>query len=598
MSLIDLIASFIKIAVLIGFCLGVGGALTWNDRRMSSMIQDRVGPNRARFVLPAWAAQAMFAGPAILVGGLVAAWGIIWRTVPATAFANARANERVVITFELAVLFAWVGLAMLTAWSVRRGASNPLEEFLAKTVKDPRKVFYAGLIAHIVVFVGPFVARGSDLSKQLKPQLVVAGPVVLAVVLAVFGIYSALKVPKEGFKLRLIGLLHTMADGIKMIWKEDFVPKNGDKLLHSVAPMIALFPPLVVLAVIPFGDVLCFATDPSGKLLLSQVLPAVARNGVCSEGAIPMQVANLDVGILFIFAMAGTGVLGAAVGGWASDNKYSLLGGLRAAGQMVSYEVTLGLTLVGLFMIYGTLRPEDMVRWQGDNAWGIFVQPVAFFLFFIAAVAETKRIPFDLPEGESEIVGYFTEYSSMKFGMFFFSEYIEVVTSSAIMVTLFFGGWNLPFLHRDGITIQLGDTMFFQYQMSQLMVVIISVLAFFTKVLGFAWLQVVIRWTLPRFRYDQLMKLCWRGILPLSLVNILVTGVVILVLQNTSLTVQNALDAAGDLTQMVLAAAMLVGAVAAVRWLLAPVHKERTVLSTSAEMVAKIGRTVTKPMQA
>lgn len=311
-----------------------------------------------------------------------------------------------------------------------------------------------------------------------------------------------------------------------------------------------------------------------------------------------MQVASLDVGILFIFAIAGTGVLGAAIGGWASDNKYSLLGALRAAGQMVSYEITLGLTLVGLFMIYGTLRPENMVWWQGQNAWGILVQPVAFFLFFIAAIAETKRIPFDLPEGESEIVGYFTEYSSMKFGMFFFAEYIEVVTSSAIMVTLFFGGWNLPFLHRDGITIEIGDTTLFHYGMSHLMVVIISVLAFFTKVLAFAWVQVVIRWTLPRFRYDQLMKLCWRSLLPLSLVNILVTGVVLLVIQNTSITVRTALDAAGDLTQIVVAAAMLAGAVAAVRWLLAPVHRQPVVVSTSAEMVARMGRTITRPMQA
>jgi len=598
MSLVDLIASFIKIAVLIGFCLGVGGALTWNDRRMSSMIQDRVGPNRARFLIPAWAARAMFAAPALLIGGAVAAWGVLWREIPSTAFANARANERIVITFELAVLFLWIGLAMLTAWSVRRGPANALEEFLAKTVKDPRKVFYAGVVVHVAVFVLPIVMRGSALAKQLKPQLFWIGPVTLGLVVAAMGLVGAAKVPSEGFKLRLIGLLHTMADGLKMIWKEDFVPKHGDKILHSVAPMIALFPPLVVLAVIPFGDVLCFATDPTGKILISKVLSMVPREGVCAEGAIPMQVASLDVGILFIFAIAGTGVLGAAIGGWASDNKYSLLGALRAAGQMVSYEITLGLTLVGLFMIYGTLRPENMVWWQGQNAWGIFVQPVAFFLFFIAAIAETKRIPFDLPEGESEIVGYFTEYSSMKFGMFFFAEYIEVVTSSAIMVTLFLGGWNLPFLHRDGITVQIGDTVLFHYGMSHLMVVIISVIAFFTKVLAFAWVQVVIRWTLPRFRYDQLMKLCWRALLPLSLVNILVTGVVLLVIQNTSVTVRSALDAAGDLTQVVVAVAMIAGGVAAVRWLLSPVRRQPVVLSTSAEMVARMGRTITRPMQA
>ena len=597
MSFVDLISSFIKIAVIIGFCIGLAGALTWNDRRMSSMIQDRIGPNRARFVLPAMVARVLFAAPALGVAGALAAWGLVFRTFPATAFANARANERIVITFELAVFFAWVVLAMLTTSALRSGGTNALERFLKNVVKDTRNVFYGGLVAHIVVFSAPFLLRGTAISAKLKPAMIAAGPLTLAIVIAFIGVIAALKVPAGGFNLRVAGLLHTMADGLKMVWKEDFVPQNGDKLLHSAAPMIALFPPLVVLAVIPFGDVLCFGTE-NGKALISKVLPLVARDGVCSDGAIPMQIASLDVGILYIFAMAGTGVLGAAVGGWASDNKYSLLGGLRAAGQMVSYEITLGLTIVGLFMIYGTLRPEDMVRWQGNNAWGIFVQPVAFFLFFAAAVAETKRIPFDLPEGESEIIGYFTEYSSMKFGMFFFAEYIEVVTSSAIMVTLFLGGWTLPFLHRDGITLEIGDALLFKYQMSHLMVVILSVVTFFAKVLGFAWVQVVIRWTLPRFRYDQLMKLCWRTILPLSLANILVTGVVLLVIQNTSTSVQSILDAAADLTQLVLLAGMVIGAGAAVRWLIAPVEKKRTILSTSADIVAKAGRTLTRPMQA
>ncbi len=167
-----------------------------------------------------------------------------------------------------------------------------------------------------------------------------------------------------------------------------------------------------------------------------------------------------------MFAMGGTGVIGAALAGWASDNKFSLLGGLRAASQMVSYEVAMGLSLVGLFMIYGVVRPSMMVEWQGENTWGIFVQPFAFFLFLAALVAETKRIPFDQPEGESEIVaGYFVEYSGMKFGMFFMGEYIELFVSSALLVTLFFGGYALPFLHNDGLTIAFGDTKLFEYKM-------------------------------------------------------------------------------------------------------------------------------------
>ncbi|PIE05655.1 MAG: NADH-quinone oxidoreductase subunit H [Sorangium cellulosum] len=412
------------------------------------------------------------------------------------------------------------------------------------------------------------------------------------------GLIAASKVPAEGFKLRVIGLLHTMADGLKMIWKEDFIPKRGDRILHSLAPMIAMFPPLVVFAVIPFGDVLCFATKEDGGIVWTQVLPVVSRYGVCAEGGIPMQISNLDVGILFIFAISGTGILGAAIGGWASDNKYSLLGGLRAAGQMVSYEITLGLTLIGLFMIYSTLRLDDMVRWQGENAWGIFIQPLAFFLFFAAATAETKRIPFDLPEGESEILGYFTEYSSMKFGMFFFAEYIEVVTSSAIMVTLFLGGWNLPFLHRDGFTLAIGDAVMLKYAMTHGSVVALQVVTFFLKVLAFAWLQVVVRWTLPRFRYDQLMKMCWRILLPLSIANIMVTAVLVLIVSKGSVAAQSGLAVAGEVTQLFTGAAMLFAFVAFVRFMLKPVHKKRVVLTSSTKMVAEHGVTKREPMQA
>jgi NADH-quinone oxidoreductase subunit H len=204
--------------------------------------------------------------------------------------------------------------------------------------------------------------------------------------------------------LRLIGLLHAAADGLKTLWKEDFIPPNADRLLHSLAPLISFFPALAVFAVIPFGDTLCFGVDSDGQIDLLKLAAAVPREGVCAQGAVSLQIANLNVGLLYFFALAGTGIVGAALAGWASDNKYSLLGGLRAASQMVSYEVTMGLALIGAMMVYGTLRLDEMVRWQSEHTWGIFVQPLAFFLFFAAAVAESKRIPFDLPEGESEIV--------------------------------------------------------------------------------------------------------------------------------------------------------------------------------------------------
>jgi NADH-quinone oxidoreductase subunit H len=533
----------------------------------------------------------------VLAGGAVAAWGWL-APLPEGAVGAHKSTERILLTSELTVLVAWILLAMLTAWAVRRGPSGVIEDLLGKRVRDPRLVFYAGFVAHVLVLVLRFALPGTEIGAVLKPVLLRASPSALAIMLLAVGIVAASKVPANGFNLRLIGLLHTMADGLKMLWKEDFIPKHGDRVLHSVAPMIALFPSLVVLAVVPFADVLCFATNEAGGILWTQVLQVVPRDGVCAEGAVPMQVANLDIGILFIFAISGTGVLGAAIGGWASDNKYSLLGGLRAAGQMVSYEVTLGLTIIGLIMIYSTLRLDDMVRWQGNNAWGIFVQPFAFFLFFIAAVAETKRIPFDLPEGESEIVGYFTEYAGMKFGMFFFAEYIEVVTSSALLVTLFLGGWYLPFLHRDGLTVAIGDVVLLKYAMTHGSVIALQVLTFLAKLLAVIWLQVVIRWTLPRFRYDQLMRLCWRGLLPLSVANVFVTAVVILVIQSAGLDVQAGLKVAADITQLIVSLAIVAAFVAIARWLLKPVKRDKLILSTSAEIVAKQGGTKTTAMQA
>src|SRR5690606_27708651 len=245
-------------------------------------------------------------------------------------------------------------------------------------------------------------------------------PAVLAFVIAggaAYAVYSIRNEPRIG--LRLAGLLHPAADGLKTMFKEDFVPPNADRFLHGLAPFISFFPALVVLAVVPFGDTLCFGTT-DGSIDFGALAAVVPQSGVCTEGAVSLQVVDLNIGILYFFALAGTGIVGAALAGWASDNKFSLLGGLRAASQMVSYEVTLGLTIIGAVMIYGTLRIDEMVRWQGEHAWGIFVQPLAFFLFFAASVAEAKRIPFDIPEGESEIVaGYFTEYSGMKFAMFF-----------------------------------------------------------------------------------------------------------------------------------------------------------------------------------
>jgi NADH-quinone oxidoreductase subunit H len=324
-----------------------------------------------------------------------------------------------------------------------------------------------------------------------------------------------------------MGLVNTLiADPLKFLTKEDFIPPAGDRFLHTLAPCLAFFPALVTFAVIPFGDVL-----------------------VIGERAINLQVANINVGILYVFAMASLGVYGIVIGAWASNNKFSLLGGVRGSAQMISYEVAMGLSVIGVLMAYGTLELQEITRGQGTliaemlpdswsltksavgwlPAWGIFLQPLAFVLFFAAAVAETKRVPFDLPEGESELVaGYHTEYSGGKFLMFFASEFAEIVTASALITTLFFGGWQVPYLQREGFFFPWGGSWFLPH----LTVVFLQVGAFTLKVLFFCWLQILLRWSLPRFRYDQVMRLGWKMLLPLALVNVLITALVIFYLQS------------------------------------------------------------------
>jgi NADH-quinone oxidoreductase subunit H len=343
--------------------------------------------------------------------------------------------------------------------------------------------------------------------------------------------------------------------------------------------------------------------DPKKPLAFSdlgRVAPGMmSHQWACPGHTVGLQIADLNVGILYIFAMGGTGVVGAALAGWASDNKFSLLGGLRAASQMVSYEVAMGLSLVGLFLVTGTVRLNAMVEWQGENAWGIFVQPFAFFLFLAALIAETKRTPFDQPEGESEIVaGYFLEYSGMKFGMFYMGEYIELLISSAILVTLFFGGYQLPFLHHDGITVAIGDSVLFEYKMLHGAVVAISALAFFFKVTVMIFLQIFIRWTLPRFRYDQVMKLGWTRLLPFSLANIMVTGILVLAANEAGPAAASVLKVAADLTQAIVALGALAAFVALIVGLLEPVERKRFLSSTAARFAAAAGGTKATPRQA
>lgn len=346
-------------------------------------------------------------------------------------------------------------------------------------------------------------------------------------------------------KFTIFGLLHPVADAIKILWKEDFVPAKANRFLHALAPFLAMMPVLIGFAVVPFGGAVC----PEGfnpEFNLEQYGPYVTTcmnaNGDFAEPT-RMLIADLDIGILFIFAISSLGVYGIAIAGWASYNNYALLGSLRASAQMISYEVSMGLNVMGVFLLASSLHLDHITGMQGVmwggilNKWGIFLQPIAFFLFFTSAIAETKRVPFDIPEGESEIQGgYMLEFSSSRFFMFFLGELVEIVAVGGIMAAIFFGGWaTLPlpigtfyngypaeegFLHgilwAGGGFTELGETL----------TVIAQILSFFTKLFGLCVLQMTIRWTLPRFRYDQMMSLGWKYLLPISLLNLLVTALI------------------------------------------------------------------------
>jgi NADH-quinone oxidoreductase subunit H len=310
--------------------------------------------------------------------------------------------------------------------------------------------------------------------------------------------------------IRAFGLPHILSDALKMFFKEDYVPPGADKLLHTMAPFISLFCALMSFAAIPFGD----AIDIFGRHIELQILP-------------------LNVSLLFVFAMMSLAVFGTFLAGFSSNNKYSFLGGLRASSQMISYEIAMGATVVGVLMIFGTLDLAEVVRGQGNllwgwlPMWGIFLQPLGFLLFVTAGMAETKRVPFDLPEGESEIIGYFTEYSSMKFGAFFMTDFVETILIAALIATLFFGGWQVPYLQSDGFHFPGGAFIALQ----SIIVTLLQVAALAIKVVFFCWFLLIIRWTLPRFRYDQLMRLGWKIMLPIAVLNIFVTALILVLIE-------------------------------------------------------------------
>ena len=309
---------------------------------------------------------------------------------------------------------------------------------------------------------------------------------------------------------RAFGLFQVLADSIKMFAKEDFVPPMGNRFLHTLAPFVSAFFALIGFAAIPFGNVIhLFGKD------------------------ISLQVIDLNVGILYIFAAMSLGIYGVVLAGWSSNNNYAFLGGMRGSSQMFSYEITIGTTILGVLMIFESLSLQTIVQAQGEllwgfiPKWGVVVQPIGCLLFLVAGIAETKRVPFDLPEGESEIIGYFVEYSSMKFGLFMLTDFVETILIASLVTTLFFGGWQIPYLMRDGFHFPGGFTV----SLSGTSVSLLQVLSYCVKVFFFCWFLLLVRWTLPRFRYDQLMRLGWKMVFPISILNLLATSLLVLLLR-------------------------------------------------------------------
>lgn len=326
---------------------------------------------------------------------------------------------------------------------------------------------------------------------------------VIFVVTLVIAMYSTLAERKiAGFmqdrygpdRAGLFGILQPLCDGGKFFFKEEIIPAGAHKVLFILGPTIAIITACISSAVIPWGQEL----QIGGRV-------------------VSLQVADVNVGILYMFGVIALGVYGIMLGGWASNNKFSLMGAIRAASQSISYEIAMGLSIIALLMVTQSLSLKEIVALQsGFVNWNIWAQPLGFIIFMVCAFAECNRVPFDLPECETELVGgYHTEYSSMKLGLYMFSEYINMFVSSALMASLYFGGYNFPFMNDLG--------------WSANMITIIGVVVFFIKILLFIFFFMWVRWTLPRFRYDQLMNLGWKMLIPLAIANIVLTGVFTLI---------------------------------------------------------------------
>src|SRR5688572_9501709 len=387
---------------------------------------------------------------------------------------------------------------------------------------------YIAIIAHLVVLgtVAYLILLERKIASWVQDRI---GPNRVGLG---FGVVPWLKDKK------MFGLGQPLADGLKFVLKEDYHAKNVDKVLFTLAPMLMITVVILSIAVLPWGGVkqttrafdVTGATDPAAaavdRLPIQSTVVTAPNVATTDDGRTlasvtyryPFMIADLDIGILFILAVLSLAVYGVVIGGWASNNKYSFLGGLRATANMISYEIPLGLSALTVLLMFGTLNLNDIVDkqvhyWFGFiPAWNVFIHPLAFLMFLVCIHAEANRAPFDTAEAEQELVGgYHTEYSSMRFALFFLAEYAGMITTSAVCVALFFGGWHLPGL---GSSLQEGSPAV----TDSLLMCIVRSLVFFTKTLVIIGVFMWVRWSLPRFRFDQIMNLAWRALIPISLI--------------------------------------------------------------------------------
>jgi NADH-quinone oxidoreductase subunit H len=343
-----------------------------------------------------------------------------------------------------------------------------------------------------------------DLFFVIEKLVLVVGIVSVSLVIAMYETWAERKVAafiqdrRGPNRAGPMGLFQPLADGLKLFMKEEIIPNTSNRFLFILGPCLAMLAAMMTSAVIPWGGTL----NVAGR-------------------AVNLQIADINIGILYVFGVVSMGVYGIMIGGWASNNKFSLMAALRGASQVISYELPMGLSLIALLMLTGSLKMSEIVGQQMDGWYNVIYQPLGFFIFLVCAFAECNRTPFDLPEAENELnFGYHQEYSSMKLGFYLFAEYINMFISSVVMVTLFWGGYDIPFIN-DASLAHLGNWL-----------ALIQGLVLMMKVAAFIFLFMWVRWTIPRFRYDQLMNLGWKGLIPLSLVNMVVTAAIVLLKNN------------------------------------------------------------------